>query len=291
MDLFVAQLINGLVIGCTYALVATGFNLLVLISGVIHFSYPIVVVFCMYVIWMVFEASGGSTILAVLSALVAGLGLSMLAEPLFRPMIRRGATIQTFIMSLAIAMVLNFLMASRINHGHAVSFSESLASYEAAIQFGYSAVSWGQLTTVIGAVLIVGALFLFFYGTMPGRAFRAVAQNKEVAHLLGINEGRMAKASFAIAGILAGATAIFLAMSLGSAYAGLGDLLALKMIAIVLFAGIGNLVGGMAAALILGVAETMATAYISGQWSNAVAFGMILAIVMARPQGLFGTRV
>jgi branched-chain amino acid transport system permease protein len=80
-------------------------------------------------------------------------------------------------------------------------------------------------------------------------------------------------------------------MSLGSAYAGLGDLFALKMIAVVLFAGIGNLLGGMAAAVILGVAETMATGYISGQWSNAVAFGMILVIVMARPQGLFGTRV
>ena len=101
----------------------------------------------------------------------------------------------------------------------------------------------------------------------------------------------MAIASFAIAGLLGGATAIFLAMSLGSAYAGLGDLFALKMIAIVLFAGIGNLLGGMAAAIILGVAETMATGYISGQWSNAVAFGMILIIVMARPQGLFGTRV
>ncbi|MBT5781351.1 MAG: branched-chain amino acid ABC transporter permease, partial [Rhodospirillaceae bacterium] len=70
-----------------------------------------------------------------------------------------------------------------------------------------------------------------------------------------------------------------------------GDLLALKMIAIVLFAGVGNLTGGLIAAIILGVAETMATGYISGQWSNAVAFGMIFLIVMVRPQGLFGSRV
>jgi len=290
MDLFVAQLINGLVIGCTYALVATGFNLLVLISGVIHFSYPVVVVFCMYVVWLVFEATG-SVALALIASLGAGVALSLAAELLFRPMIRRGAMIQTFIMSLAMAMVLNFLMASKINFGHAISFSESLASYGAAIQFGYSAVSYGQLVTVIGSVLMVGALFAFFFTTMPGRAFRAVAQNKEVAHLVGINEGRMSIASFAIAGLLGGATAIFLAMSFGSAHAGLGDLLALKMIAIVLFAGVGNLAGGLIAAIILGVAETMATGYISGQWSPAVAFGMIFLIVMLRPQGLFGTRV
>ncbi|MBT4426033.1 MAG: branched-chain amino acid ABC transporter permease [Rhodospirillaceae bacterium] len=290
MDLFIAQLINGIVIGCTYALVATGFNLLVLISGVIHFSYPVVVVFCMYVVWLVFEATG-SVALALISSLIAGIALSLAAELLFRPMIKRGAIIQTFIMSLAMAMVLNYLMASRINFGHAISFSESLASYGAAFQFGYSAVSYGQLATVIGSLLLVGALFVFLFATMPGRAFRAVAQNKEVAHLVGINEGRMSIVSFTIAGLLGGTTAIFLAMSFGSAYAGLGDLLALKMIAIVLFAGVGNLTGGLIAAIILGVAETMATGYISGQWSNAVAFGMIFLIVMVRPQGLFGSRV
>ena len=206
-------------------------------------------------------------------------------------MIRRGALIQTFIMFLAMAMVLNFFMASKLNFGHAISFSESLASYGDAIQFGYSAVSYGQLATVIGSLLMVGALFTFFFTTMPGRAFRAVAQNKEVAHLVGINEGRMSIASFAIAGLLAGTTAIFLAMAKGSAYAGYSDMLALKMIAIVLFAGVGNLTGGLIAAIILGVAETMATGYISGQWSPAVAFGMIFLIVMLRPQGLFGTRV
>ncbi|MDP6474328.1 MAG: branched-chain amino acid ABC transporter permease [Alphaproteobacteria bacterium] len=228
---------------------------------------------------------------ALIGGLIAGVALSIAAELLFRPMIRRGALIQTFIMSLAMAMVLNFFMASKLNFGHAISFSESLASYGDAIQFGYSAVSYGQLATVIGSLLMVGALFTFFFTTMPGRAFRAVAQNKEVAHLVGINEGRMSIASFAIAGLLAGTTAIFLAMAKGSAYAGYSDMLALKMIAIVLFAGVGNLTGGLIAAIILGVAETMATGYISGQWSPAVAFGMIFLIVMLRPQGLFGTRV
>jgi branched-chain amino acid transport system permease protein len=289
MDLFVAQLINGLVIGCTYALVATGFNLLVLIGGVIHFSYPNVVVFCMYMIWLVQDLSN-NVVVAITAAIISGIALMVLSEPLFRPMVKRGATVQTFIMSLAIAMVLNFLMSSRINHGHAVSFSKSLATYDAAIQFGYSAISWGQIATVVGSIILVGILFAILYRTMTGRALRAVAQNKEVAHLVGINEGHMAIISFLITGILAGATAVFLAMSLGSAYAGLGDLLALKMIAVVLLAGSGNLVGGMIAALLLGIAETMATGYISGQWSNAVAFGMILISVMARPQGLFGER-
>jgi branched-chain amino acid transport system permease protein len=79
-------------------------------------------------------------------------------------------------------------------------------------------------------------------------------------------------------------------MALGSAYPVLGDLLGIKVIATVLFAGIGNLKGGLICGLILGVAESLTMGYLPGQWSNAVAFGMIMVAVMFKPEGIFGTR-
>jgi branched-chain amino acid transport system permease protein len=97
-------------------------------------------------------------------------------------------------------------------------------------------------------------------------------------------------ASYGVAGFLGGVTSVFLAMALGSAYPALGDILAIKIIAVVLFAGAGNLKGGLICGLILGIAESLTTGYLAGQWANAVAFGMIMIVVMFRPQGLFGTR-
>jgi branched-chain amino acid transport system permease protein len=129
------------------------------------------------------------------------------------------------------------------------------------------------------------------YRTMTGKAFRAMAQSPFVARLLGIPIIKMGIISYGIAGLLGGVTAVFLAMALGSAYPVLGDLLGIKVIATVLFAGIGNLKGGLICGLILGVAESLTMGYLPGQWSNAVAFGMIMVAVMFKPEGIFGTRV
>jgi branched-chain amino acid transport system permease protein len=101
----------------------------------------------------------------------------------------------------------------------------------------------------------------------------------------------MSMASYGIAGFLGGVTAVFVAMSLGSAYPALADSLGIKVIATVLFAGLGNLNGGLVCGLILGMAESLTTGYLPGQWSNALAFAMIMVTVMFKPQGLFGTRI
>jgi len=125
---------------------------------------------------------------------------------------------------------------------------------------------------------------------MPGRAFRSMAQSPLVARLLGIPIIKSAITSYGVAGVLGGVTAILLAMTLGTAYPILGESLALKTLAVALFAGMGNLKGGLICGLILGMAEGLATGYIAGLWSNAVAFGMIMVVVVLRPRGLFGVK-
>jgi branched-chain amino acid transport system permease protein len=132
---------------------------------------------------------------------------------------------------------------------------------------------------------------LFLYKTMAGRAFRSLAQSPFVARLLGIPITKTAMTSFGVAGMLGGITAISLSMAVGSASPVLGDMLGIKVIATVLFAGLGNLKGGLICGLILGVAESMATGYLAGQWANAVAFGMIMVVVLFKPRGLFGMQV
>jgi branched-chain amino acid transport system permease protein len=193
-------------------------------------------------------------------------------------------------MSIGIAMILTHVMAKHVHHGMPISFPESLAGHKAAIQFGIATLTRTQVYTFFGTIIAVTAFMLLLYRTMAGRAFRAMAQSSFVARLLGIPLIKTSMFSYGIAGLLGGVTAVFLAMALGSAYPALGDVLALKVIATVLFAGIGNLSGGLICGLILGVVESLTIGYLPGQWSNAVAFGMIMVVVLFKPAGLFGVR-
>jgi branched-chain amino acid transport system permease protein len=291
ITILVAQLVNGLAVGSIYALGVTGFNLLFLVCGVIQFAYLHIVVLSMYMTWLVIRTTDGNLFLAIPAALVASIIMNIATEPIFRPMIKRAAMNQALIVAIAIGTILTHIMAKHLNYGMPVSFPESLASQTAAIQFGVAALSWGQLLTLFGSIIAVILFMYFVYGTMTGRAFRTMAQSPFAARLLGIPIVRTAILSYGVAGLLGGVTAVFLSMALGTAHPALGDSLAIKVMATALFAGMGNLKGGLICGLILGLAESLTTGYFQGQWANAVSFGMIMIVVMFRPHGLFGEKV
>ena len=291
MDVFLAILVNGLSVGSIYALVVVGFNLLLLVAGVVQFAYPHLVVLSMYVAWAVLEATDGSLVIAIPVAILSGVVFNVLLEPLFRPLMRRGAVNQSFIMAMAIAIMITFFVSRGLNHGVPISFPQNLTGTGAALRFGLTTVSAGQIYTLFGSIMAMGAFLLLLERSKLGRSFRAMSQSPTVARLLGIPVVRTGLMSYAVAGALGGVTAIFLAMALGSASPGLGDALAMKAIAVALFAGLGNLRGGLLGALILGIAESLTLAYLPGDWSSAITFAMIMVVVMVKPNGLFGTRV
>ena len=106
MEVFFAQLINGISLGSIYALLATGLNLFLLVGGVIQFAYPHGVVLSMYICWIVLQRTGNNLALGILAAIGAGVGVSLLTEPLFRPLSRKGNLVPSFIATVAIAIVL-----------------------------------------------------------------------------------------------------------------------------------------------------------------------------------------
>ncbi|MGA2110292.1 MAG: branched-chain amino acid ABC transporter permease [Syntrophorhabdales bacterium] len=291
MEALIAQCVNGLAVGSIYALIVTGFNLLLLVAGVVQYSYAHIIVIGMYTAWFVMQVTGGGLLLAIPSAIAVSTVVSMLTEPLFRPLARKGAVNQTFVMSIGISMILTHVMAKHLHQGIPISFPDALSGRTAAIGFGVIAISKGQIFVFFGSIAAVAAFMLLLYRTMMGRALRAMAQSPIIAKLVGVPTVRMSMASYGIAGFLGGVTAVFVAMSLGSAYPALADSLGIKVIATVLFAGLGNLNGGLVCGLILGMAESLTTGYLPGQWSNALAFAMIMVTVMFKPQGLFGTRI
>ena len=271
------------------ALLVTGFNLLLLVGGIFPFAYSHIVVFSMYMCWIVLRLTGDNVVLGILAGVFSGIGFSLVTEPIFRPLARRRAMLASFIVAMAISLIITDIMAKRIHGGVVISFPQSLQGQEALFRFGITTITAGQVATIIGSIVAGIVFFYLLYRTKQGRAFRAMGQDPFTARLLGIPIVRTSLIAYLIAGFLGGISAIFLSMALGSASPGLGDYLALKVMAVALFAGLGNLGGGLVAALVLGLAEGLAQGYLPGQWSEAIAFGMIMVIVMIKPRGLFGT--
>jgi branched-chain amino acid transport system permease protein len=288
MEVFTAQIINAIALGSIYALLVIGFNLLLVVGGIFPFAYSHIVVLSMYMCWIVLRVTGDNLILGVLAGVLSGTAFSLITEPIFRPLARRGAVLSSFIVAMAISMIITDVMSKRIHGGVVISFPLSLQGQEALITFGIATITAGQIATISGSIVAGIGFFYLLYRTKQGRAFRAMGQSPFAARLLGIPIVKTSIFAYMIAGLLGGISSIFLSMALGSASAVLGDNLALKVMAVALFAGLGNLGGGLVAALVLGLAEGMALAYLPGEWYQAIAFGMIMIIIMIKPKGLFG---
>jgi len=290
MDVILAQVVNGIAIGGIYALLTTGFNLLILVAGTLNFAYPHMVVMSMYVSWMVFRVTNDNLPLGIAAAIGSAIGMSLASEPLFRPLVRRGASVSTFVLSLGIAIILTDVMSRQINRGRPIAFPTALSVPTPIARVGMATLTIGQLLVILGSVGAVVGLLYLLYRTKQGRAFRAMAQNPWTARLVGIPMGKTSFHVYLMSGLMGGVSAVFLPMYLGAAAGDLGGILSVKMLAVAILAGLGNLRGGLIAGLILGIAESLAVGFISGAWANAIAFTMLLVVIMWRPQGLFGVR-
>lgn len=294
MQVFIAQLINGLSLGSIYVLLVTGFNILLLVAMIIHFSYPQVVVFSMYITWVVLNLTGNNLVLAFAAGIASSVLLNLVSAPLFQKvMMKRGEVDinSTMVLSMGIGMIITDVLSHTFNKGLPIAFPEVIAGGSPLLQIGLISVSSGQVWSLGIGIVAVSLFFLLLYKTRPGRAFRAIAEDPNGARLVGIPILRTGLASYAFSGVLGGVIAILLAMVLGSATPGLGEQVAHKVLAVSIIAGLGNLAGGLVIGLCLGILEAIVQGYISGTWSNAIAFLVMLVVILLKPKGLFGTKV
>jgi branched-chain amino acid transport system permease protein len=294
VEVLAAQIINGLSLGSIYVLLVTGFNLLLLVAMIIHFSYPQVVVFSMYVTWVVMRLTGNSLILGVLAGVGSSVLINLLSAPLFQKVMQKRGEVDintTMVMSMGIGMIITDVLSHGFNKGLPIAFPDTLAGSAPLIRVGLISVLTGQVWSLAVGVVAVSGIFLLLYRTRPGRAFRAIAEDPGGARLVGIPLLSTGLASYALSGLLGGVIAVLLAMLLGSASPGLGEQVAHKVLAVSIIAGLGNLVGGLVVGLLLGILEAIVQGYISGSWSNAIAFVVMLVVILAKPRGLFGMKL
>ncbi|HYW85847.1 MAG TPA: branched-chain amino acid ABC transporter permease [Spirochaetia bacterium] len=294
MQVFIAQVINGLSLGSIYVLLVTGFNLLLLVAMIIHFSYPQVVVFSMYIVWVVLRATGNNLVLGILAGVVSSVVINLISAPLFQKVMKKRGEVDinsTMVLSMGIGMIITDVLSHSFNQGLPIAFPDTLSSDAPILRIGLISVLTGQVWSLAVGVAAVSAFFLLLYRTRPGRAFRAIAEDPNGARLVGIPLLRTGLYSYALSGVLGGIIAVLLAMLLGSASPGLGEQVAHKVLAVSIIAGLGNLAGGLVVGLFLGILEAIVQGYISGTWSDAIAFVIMLVVILVKPKGLFGTKL
>lgn len=295
MEVLIAQIFNGLSIGSIYVLLVTGFNLLLLVAMIIHFSFPVVVVFSMYISWVVMQLTG-SVFLGIVAGIVSAIIVNAITAPMFQHIMKERGSVDinaTMVISMGMGMVITDILSHTFNHGFPVAFPDSLTGADkgALIHIGLVNISRGQILTLAVGVVFVLFLFWLLYKTRTGRAFRAIAEDPNGAKLVGIPLLKTGFQSYALTGVLGGVTAVLMSVLLGSASAGLGDQLGHKVLAVSIIAGLGNLTGGLIIGLLLGILEAIIQGYLAGSWSNAIAFFVMLVVILAKPKGVFGSKV
>jgi branched-chain amino acid transport system permease protein len=290
MEIFIAQLLGGLITGSIYTLAAVSITFLMLVAGFIQFAHGEIIAISMYVAWLTLEMTGDNLALAIPAAISAATLLGIVLEPITRRLRQRRSFIECLILTVAFGMILTEVMSHSFYHGMPVRFPSAMKGGGATFRLGLIAISLSSLYVLIGCFLILLGFTYFLYRTKRGKALRAIAQDINIARVLGIPVNRATLLSFAITGFMAGVTAVLLAMTLGFASPGLGGVLSFKALAVMLFAGLGNFKGAVICGLVLGMVESLTTGYFMGAWTDAIAMGIIMFTIMMRPAGLFGTR-
>ena len=280
-------LVLGLLIGGVYALMASGLTLVFGVMQIINVAQGAFLIMVAFLTWWMWRATGIDPIVAsvLTTPLMFGLGWLVYRTLIVRI---RGSSVSmsvllTFGLALTVEGILNVTVGNRFRSVTPGYFDESY-------RLGPLALPKPQVYGFGAAVLILVALYLVLTRTWTGRAIRACSQNPSGAALVGVGAAGTAALAFALGTATTGVGGSVLSVLYPFFPASHYDWIS-RLLGIIVLGGMGSLPGAMAGALVLGLAETLTATYGSLAWSTLVFYVVIMAVLLVRPQGLFGTRL
>jgi len=294
---FLQQLLNGLTIGSTYALIAIGYTMVYGIIGMINFAHGEVYMIGSYVAFMVMAALAmlglDSTALMIFCAFAVSILLTSIygwsiERVAYRPL-RGGNRLIPLISAIGMSIFLQNLM--RLAQGSRDIAMPSLISggWSFGEGSGFSAtLSYMQLVIFITTVVAMTCLSLFIGRSRLGRACRACAEDLKMANLLGINTNAIISLTFVVGAALAAVAGVLLGMYYGVINPYIGFLAGLKAFTAAVLGGIGSIPGAMLGGLVLGVTEAITAGYFSTEYKDVVSFGLLIFVLLFLPTGILG---
>jgi branched-chain amino acid transport system permease protein len=286
--MFVQQLVNGLMLGGAYALVAIGYTLIFGVLNLLHLAHGEVFMVGAYV-GLALALAGFPAWATLGGAMLAAAVLGVVVERVaFRPVRSRGSHVTPLMTTIAVGLVLQHAVV-KLYGAEPVAMPAPFAA--ASFDLGPLTLSTLQLLIFGTSVALMVLLEVFLRVTATGMAIRATAENATVAGLMGINISLAIVVTFAIASALAGAAGVLLAWNFTGLSPFFGVKVGLKGLAIMLLGGLGNVTGAMVGGLVIGVVEVLSVAYLASSYRDAFAFAVMIVILLVRPTGLLGARL
>jgi len=303
MDIFLQQIINGLVLGSMYALVALGYTMVYGIINLINFAHGEVLMVGALTSWTIVMALQGAglpgwllLLLSLVAAIVVCSVLNFAIEKIaYRPL-RNAPRLAPLITAMGMSLLLQTLAM--------ILWKPSTKPYPILLSgepifIGGAVINITQILILVVTVITLVGLMYLVNRTKLGRAMRATAENPRVAALMGVKPDMVISATFVIGAALAALAGVMYAANYGTVQHTMGFLPGLKAFTAAVFGGIGNLAGAVVGGVLLGVIEALGSGYIGAltggvlgsQYQDIFAFLVLILVLTLRPQGLLGERV
>lgn len=287
MILFAQQVANGLMIGGTYALVAIGFTLVFGVARILNLAHPEIFMAGAYAGMLALEVFPGSLPAALLAGIVVSVLVGILVERLALRPVRRGMFLAPLITSIGASIILQNL-AVRLFGARSQPFATGLAGRN--LELGEVRLPELQVWLFVVALALMLLVRLFVDRTHYGRSIRAAADDPEIAGLLGIDVNRVILLTIVLGSALAGAAGVTIGAAYNSISPFMGLTFGLKGLVVMIVGGVGRITGAALAGILLGIVEALAVGFLSSAYRDAIAFGLVLLVLLIRPQGLLGGR-
>ena len=303
MDIFLQQLINGLVLGSIYALVALGYTMVYGILGLINFAHGDIVMIGALVALTVVQLLAGSGLpplvifaVALFAAIAVCVAVGLTIERVaYRPL-RRAPRLAPLITAIGVSILLQYT-AALIWGKQYMSMPELMVPTN--LEIGGAQFSDLQAYIFLLACAVMAGLMWFIKSSRVGRAMRATEQNPDVAGLMGVDTNRIIAFTFLIGSAIGAVAGVMVVLYYGLGHYFMGFMLGLKAFTAAVLGGIGNIAGAMLGGLLLGIIESLASGYIGdltggllgSNYRDVFAFLVLIGVLVLRPSGLMGQHV
>ena len=283
---FIFTLIWGVAIGCVYMLLATGLNVIFGVMKLVNFSHGQFLMIGAFAAWAISVATGLNAYIAILISIgiVAVIGV-VVQRFTFRKVLSTDKLNEIFV---SLGLIYIFENAAVLLWGNG---SQRIVSPLNGLSLDMQSISisYDLLVVVAAVVAILIGFGVLMYRTKIGLAMRATSQINQAAMLMGINVDRIYLITFTLGSALAAAAGGLYGVIYTFNYQS-GELPTIIAFAVIILGGLGSIRGAIVGSLLYGIAEQMATLFLGGIWSSAVAFALLIAVLIVRPNGLFGEK-
>jgi len=283
---FTQQLINGLSLGAIYALIALGYTMVYGIIKLINFAHGDIMMVGAYVGFFSLSVLGTNVLVAMLYAMLACAIIGVVIEKIAYKPLRNSTRIAALITAIGVSLFLEYTTLFILGPAQRV-FPDSAFRVSNYHIMGIM-ISNKDLFVIISAVILMLILQYIIRMTKTGKAMRAVSEDQEAAVLMGISVDKTVSITFAIGSALAAAAGVMIGVYYNTVNPLMGIIPGLKAFVAAVLGGIGIIPGAMVGGFLMGILETMVSGYGNSLYRDAVAFGVLILILLIKPTGLFG---